>query len=129
MNIDVDTHELTAFADLLSNAGLKMRPDVAKVTGKAMNAIKRDVRQRWKGMPHLKWLPYATTYDVWMFGAKVTGEVGSDHRRRQGKLAWVAEFGSPTSAPHPAFRPAADKELPKWTSFLDQVAADALENP
>lgn len=126
MTFKADTHQLTALADDLKKAGADVRPEVAKVTGKAMGQIKRDVGRRWRGMPHLKWLPYVTTYDVWTFGAKVTGEVGADHARRQGKLAWVAEFGSPTSAPHPAYRPAADKELPNWEKYLEQVAVKAL---
>lgn len=129
MAFEVDTHQLTELAEDLKRAGLEVRPEVAKVTARACMNVKKDVRQRWKGMPHLKWLPYATTYDVWTFGAKVTGEVGADHSRRQGKLAWVAEFGSPTSAPHPAYRPAADKELPNWEKWLEQVAVKALDRP
>jgi hypothetical protein len=110
----------------LRNAGVKIRPEAAKVTGRAMLNIKRDVQRRWKGMPHLRRLPYAVNYDVHLFGGLVVGEVGADHARPQGKLAWVAEYGTPTSAPHPGFRPAGDKEIPSWQKFLDKAAADVL---
>lgn len=124
-----ETHELDLLAEDFERASKEINGQVAKVTGRACLNIKRDVAKRWRGMPHLPHLPYVTTYDVKTLPFSVVGEVGADHSRRQGKLAWVAELGSPTSAPRPAYRPATDKELPSWMEWLDKVAAEALEKP
>jgi hypothetical protein len=111
----------------LRNAGVKIRPEAAKVTGMALNNIKKGARRRAAGLgPHLRRLPAAISYDVWLFGGQVIGEVGADHNRPQGRLAWIPEYGSPTSAPHPIFRPEVDKELPAWWKFLDKAAGDVL---
>lgn len=110
----------------LAKAQTQIVPAVEKVTGMACNNIKKDVQKRWSGLPHLPHLPRAISYDVRAYGATVVGEVGADHNRRQGKLAWTQEYGTPTSAPNPAFRPAAAKEQPAWEMFLDKAAAEAL---
>jgi len=102
-------------------------PASAKVTGMACNNIKKDVQKRWSGLVHLPHLPRSITYDVTTKGPLVVGDVGADHALPQGKLAWIPELGTPTSAPHPAFRPAAEKEQPAWEMFLAKVAAEALE--
>lgn len=123
----VEAHGFAELAADLDRAGTNITKEVAKVTGKACNNIKRDVRARWSGLSHLPHLPRSVTYDVKTRGTTVTGEVGADHALLQGKLAWVPEYGSPTSAPHPAFAPATDKEVPVWESYLDQAAVDAIE--
>lgn len=123
----VEQHGFAELAADLERAGADITKEVAKVTGRACNNIKKDVRRRWAGLSHLPHLPRSVNYDVKTRGATVTGEVGADHALLQGKLAWTQEYGTPTSSPHPAFAPAADKEVPVWESFLDQVAADAIE--
>lgn len=120
-------HGLQEWADQLEAAGKDITKQVAKITGKACGNIKRDVRKRWIGLAHLPHLPRAVNYDVTTKGSLVVGEVGADHALSQGKLAWTQEYGTPTSSPHPAFRPAADKEVPVWVDYLEQAAAEALE--
>jgi hypothetical protein len=122
----VEKHGFDELAADLERAGADITKQVAKVTGMACNQMKKDVRKTWTGIPHLPHLPRAVTYDVTTSGTKVTGELGADHEKPQGKLAWVAEYGTPTSAPRPAFRPAADKEVPVWIGFLEKVAVDAI---
>jgi hypothetical protein len=125
----VQSSGLARLAGDLERAGRDITKPVAKTTGMAMNNIKKDVVKRWSGLPHLPHLPRAISYDVRTRGSVVTGEVGADHEKPQGKLAWIPEYGTPTSAPHPAFRPAADKEVPVWMGFLDRIAAESLGKP
>jgi hypothetical protein len=111
----------------LQKAAAEILPQVAKTTGAACNNIKKDVQRRWAGLPHLPHLPRSITYDVTRSRTAVTGEVGADHARKQGKLAWIPEYGSPTSAPHPGFRPATDTEVPTWVRHLEDIVARSLE--
>jgi hypothetical protein len=124
----VETHELGLLAADLERAGRDITKPVAKTTGMACLTVKRDVQRRWSGIPHLPHLPRAISYDVRTHGSVVIGEVGADHEKPQGKLAWTQENGTPTSAPHPAFAPAGDKELPVWALWLDKVAAEAIDD-
>jgi hypothetical protein len=125
--IRIESQGLDTLAADLAKAQAEIGPASAKVTGMACLNIKKDVQKRWSGLAHLPHLPRAISYDVKTFGRFVVGEVGADHERLQGKLAWTQEYGTPTSAPNPAFRPASDKEQPAWETFLDKVAADAIE--
>jgi hypothetical protein len=124
--IKAEKHDLKVLIDDLEKAAAEITPQVAKVTGRAMNNIKKDVKKRWSGLAHLPHLPRAVTYDVKTIGLVVAGEVGAEHERPQGKLAWTQEYGTPTSAPNPAFRPAADKEIPSWLTWSEKVAVEAL---
>lgn len=123
-----ETDGLDDLAADLNKAARDIRPQVAKTTGMACNNIKKDVQRRWSGIPHLPHVPRSITYTVTTRAGDVVGEVGAEHERRQGKLAWVLEYGTPTSAPRPGFNPAADKEAPVWATFVEKVAAEALDD-
>lgn len=123
-----ESYGLGEWADQLDVAGKDIIPQVKKVTGKAMNNIKRDAQRRVRGYPHLPHLARSFTYDVTTRGSLVVGEVGALHERPQGRLDVFIEFGTPTSAPIPHWRPAADKEVPIWLNFLEQVAVEALDD-
>jgi Bacteriophage HK97-gp10, putative tail-component len=122
----VEKHGFAELAADLERAGKDITDEVAKVTGKACNNIKKDAQRRVRGYPHLPHLARSFTYDVDTLGSLVVGEVGAEHERLQGKLDVYIEFGTPTSAPIPHWRPAADKEIPVWVDYLDQAAVDAL---
>jgi hypothetical protein len=125
--VRIETHGFAELAADLERAGADITKEVAKVTGKACGNIKKDAQRRVRGYPHLPHLARSFTYDVKTRGTTVTGEVGAEHERSQGKLDVFIEFGTPTSAPIPHWAPAADKEVPVWEDFLDQAAADAIE--
>lgn len=121
--------EKYGFAELaadLDRAGKDITKQVAKVTGMACNNMKKDAQRRVRGHAHLPHLARSYTYDVKSRGPLVVGEVGAEHERLQGKLDVYIEFGTPTSAPMPHWRPAADKEVPVWMDYLDRAAADAI---
>jgi hypothetical protein len=124
--VRVDTHELKLLAADLEKAQREIAREIEKVTGKACNQIKKDAARRAAGNAHLPYLPRSITYDVTTSGTRVKGEVGADHARPQGKLAWVLEYGTPTSAPRPMFAPAADKEVPVWERYCEEAAAKVL---
>lgn len=121
-----DTHELAQLAADLAKARTELLVEAAKVTGMACNMMKKDAQRRVAGLAHLPHLGRSFTYDVKTLGSRVVGEVGGDHERLQGKLDWVAEYGTPTSAPIPHWAPAADKEVPVWISYLEKAAAEAI---
>lgn len=123
----VESHGLGELADDLRKAGKEIGEKVARVTGRAMNNIKKDAQKRVRGNPHLPHLARSFTYDVTTTKTMVTGEVGAEHERPQGKLDIFIENGTPTSAPIPHWRPAADKEIPAWEKYLDDVAAEASD--
>jgi hypothetical protein len=124
--VKADTHELQKLAADLAQARKGLLTQAAKVTGMACNNMKKDAQRRVAGLTHLPHLGRSFTYDVKTLGSKVLGEVGAEHERLQGKLDWVAEYGTPTSAPIPHWAPAADKEVPVWISFLEKAAAEAI---
>lgn len=124
-----ETHELDLLAADFEKAAAEITDKVARTTGMALNNIKKATQKTWSGISHLPHLPRSITYDMKKLAHSVVGEVGALHERPQGKLAWVLEYGSPSSAPRPGFRPATEAELPTWYSFLDKVAAEALEKP
>ena len=80
-----------------------------------------------RGHPHIKHIGRSFNYDVRREGTTVIGEVGASHDRPQGVLDHLIEFGSPTSAPLPHWRPATDREVPVWRNYLEQAAVDAIE--
>lgn len=124
----VEQHGLGEWADRLEAAGRDITKQVAKVTGMACNNIKKDAQARVRGYPHLPHLARSFNYEVTTRGSLVRGEVGADHRKPQGKLDVFIENGTPTSAPIPHWRPAADKEVPVWIDYLEQAAAEALDD-
>jgi hypothetical protein len=123
-----ETFGFGELAAAMERAGAEGAKKVARVTGMACNQMKKDAKARVRGFPHLKHLGRSFTYDVTTSGSRVVGEVGAEHERLQGRLDWVAEYGTPTSAPIPHWRPAADKEVPVWMGFLQKVAGEALDD-
>jgi hypothetical protein len=122
----VEKYGFDELAADLERAGADITRQVAKVTGMACNMMKKDAQRRVRGHSHLPHLARSFTYDVTTKGSLVVGEVGAEHERPQGKLDVWVENGSPTSAPIPHWRPAADKEVPVWLGFLEKVAVDAI---
>ncbi|HEX5996950.1 MAG TPA: hypothetical protein VFY84_17545 [Jiangellales bacterium] len=112
---------------MLDEAARDVIPQGKKVVGQGCNNIKRDVKRRWSGLAHLPHLPRAIDYDVKARGSVITGEVGANRAKLQGKLAWVPEYGSPTSAPHPALAPALAAESPKFERYVGELGEKLLE--
>lgn len=117
---------LNEFVVELDVATSRMLPEVAAVVGKGCGNIKKDWKQTWSGFKHLKGLPWTISYDVFYWPGKVIGEVGPMIGRGQGSLGGVAEFGTPTSAPHPGGAPALDAEAPKFEAALLALTAKLL---
>jgi hypothetical protein len=91
---------------------------VEAVVGRGCMNVKRDWQQAWKGFKHLGFLPYTIGYDVFTTPGHIQGEVGPDLNKKQGPLGGVAEFGTPTSAPHPGGAPALDAEAPRFEAAM-----------
>lgn len=121
-----DTHELGLLADDLDRAAHDITDKVKRITGTAMNNIKKGAQRRVRGHAHLPHLARSFTYDVTARGDTVTGEVGAEHERPQGKLDVFIEHGTPTSRAIPHWAPEADREIPVWERYLDDAAAEAV---
>lgn len=122
-----ETHELDLLAADLDGSAADIDDKVSRVTGKALNNIKKDAQARVRGYAHLPHLPRSFTYDVKKQAGRIVGEAGAEHQRPQGKLDVFIEHGTPTSRPIPHWAPAADREIPVWHGYLDKVAAEAVD--
>lgn len=110
---------LNEFVVELDVATSRMIPETTAVVSKGCLNIKKDWAASWSSLAkHLPMLPRSVSYDVTVLPGRVLGEVGPDLNRRQGPLGGVAEFGTPTSAPHPGGAPALDAEAPKFEAAL-----------
>ena len=99
-------------------ASVEVIPGAEAVVGRGCLNVKRDWQARWKGFKHLGALPYSISYDVTTTPGHISGEVGPDLNKKQGPLGGIAEFGSPTSAPHPGGAPALDAEAPRFEAAM-----------
>lgn len=122
-----ESHELDLLAADFDRAADDITDKVKRTTGMAMNKMKKGAQRRVRDNPHLPHLARSFTYGVTERGDVVTGEVGAEHERPQGKLDVFIENGTPTSAPIPHWAPEADAEVPVWLEHLDRITAEAVE--
>ena len=101
---------------------------VEAVVGRGCGNIKRDWQAAWSGFKHLNRIKYSISYDVFTTPGHIQGEVGPDinKTRFQGPLGGVAEFGTPTSAPHPGGAPALDAEAPRFEAAMVALTVKLL---
>jgi hypothetical protein len=111
----------------LDKASAVAPAESAKVVVKAAVNIKTDARARISGHPHFPALPFAIDFDdVTVTSRAAYTEVGVNKDKRQGKLGNIPEYGTPTLAPIPYMRPAAEAEEPKFVAAMEQLAVKAL---
>jgi len=124
--IRISTSGFTELQAMFAAAGPESIKEGKKVVGQGLNNMKKDAQRRVSGYSHLPHLPRSFTYDVTARGDVISGEVGAEHGRLQGKLDVFIEFGTPTSAPIPHWAPAADAEEPRFYRYTEDLAAKAL---
>lgn len=107
-------------------AKAKTLPEVAAVVVKGGVNIKKDWASAWKGLKHVRVLPYAIGFDVTTAVGSISAEIGPDKDKRQGPLANLIEFGSLNNPPHPGGGPALDKEAPRFEKALYDVTVKVL---
>ena len=125
--VTVQASGLAALRDALGEIPDETIKEAKKVVGQGALNIKRGTMRRWQGLAHLPHLPRSVTYDVTHVGDIISAEIGADHSRPQGKLAWIPEYGSPTSAPRPGLAPELDAEAPKFERYVEKLGVDVLE--
>lgn len=132
--VEFDHRGLDRFAVTVERAIADAPVETAKVVGRGALNIKKDaqrtIRAKLAGRKsHLRRYPYSIGYDVWQSLKGATAEIGPDKNRKhlQGTLGAIAENGSVTSAPMPHMRPAGERELPKFTQALEDLAGKLLE--
>jgi len=125
--VSFDVHEVTALVGVFEKAG--GGPTMAKVNAVvfkgAMN-IKKDAASRIAGHPTLHRVPVSIDFDMYFSLKGPSAEIGPNLSRVQGNLAFIAENGSPTSAPFPFMRPAGEAEEPKFAQAIDDLAVEAI---
>lgn len=93
--------------------------------------IKKDWQARWnaiKSMPtHIPHLVRGVGFETSEKGSTYSVEVGVNPRNKQAFLSKIVEYGTLTSAPHPAGKPSLDAEVPKMERYALKVAGDLLE--
>lgn len=104
---------------------------VEQATKKSIGNIKDDATRLLRqarsiptSIPHL---PRSFTSDVSKGQDRVEAEAGASWEMLQGRLDVFLEYGSPTSNPHPHWRPAALREEPRWEKALEDACVGDLE--
>jgi hypothetical protein len=125
----VETQGLGVLAQDMDDAADEMMDKAFWATRASMRKIVADAQRQVRGYAHLPHLARSFTYDVErdQVRTQVVGEAGAEHERLQGKLDVYIEFGTPTSREHPHWRPAADREIPRWIDRLERAAGEAFE--
>lgn len=115
-SVSVDISQVTHLAADIRAGYREAARDAMKVVGKGALNVKNDWKREWASLLALPGLPRTISYDVTLKGAmEIEAEIGPDRGRGgQAALAWVAEYGATTNAPHPGGAPALAKEAPRF---------------
>jgi hypothetical protein len=104
-----------AFRGVMSRAGVQ---------------IKLDWKRRWSEVTHpqghIPHLIRGIGYDLSETTTRFRVTVGVASNNRQAFLSKILEYGTLTSAPHPAGQLSLDAEVPKMEKAVGQVAEDLL---
>jgi hypothetical protein len=105
---------------------------IKPVMSRAGVQIKLDWKRRWTeaGSPTVGHIPHlirSLGYDLSQKGTLFAVTVGVASNRPQSRLASFIEYGTLTSAPHPAGQESLDAEVPKFLAAMSKVAHDLLE--
>lgn len=130
MAIHAETFGLTELIAAFDEAHDEIEERAAKITKKSVNRIKEDAKAQiiashFRTLPHLarSFTSALTDHDE----RRVQGEAGASWELPQGRLDVFIEFGTPTSNPHPHWRPAGDREIPHWIDELENACAEDFE--
>lgn len=130
MTIHAETFGITEFIEALDRAHDEIEERAAKITKQSVARIKEDAKAQiiaahYRTLPHLarSFTSELTSHSE----RQVEGEAGASWELPQGRLDVFIEFGTPTSNPHPHWRPAADREIPQWIDELENACAEDLE--
>lgn len=126
MAVEFDTSEVAALGKVLVEASAGTMADVGRVVARGALNIKTDAARRISGHPRFRRLPAAINFDLFTSLRGPAAEIGPDHRKPQGNLGHISEYGTPTSAPIPYMTPAAEAEEPRFVKALEDVAVKAL---
>lgn len=125
-SLKFDNAEVAGYADMLVDAAGAAPAESRKVVAKGALNIKTDARRRRSGSRHLPGLASAITYEAQATPTGGWAEVGPEHGKRQGTLGHIPEFGTPTNAPEPYMRPAAEAERPRFEKAMEDLAVKPL---
>lgn len=92
--------------------------------------IKLDWKRRWREASHIGHIPHLIRwvgFDVSEKGPVFSVEVGVKSGLPQSRLASFIEYGTLTSAPHPAGQLSLDAEVPNMEHWAGKVAVELLE--
>lgn len=128
-SVDVDSGELRELIARLEALPDDLIDKGERIVGQGALNIKKSAQRGVDGLgTHIPHLARSFTYDrVVTKGTTISTEVGAEHERLQGKLDVFIEYGTPTSAPHPHWGPAADEEEPKFARYVKDLGVEALE--
>jgi hypothetical protein len=128
--IRTQTFGLTELIAALDQAHDGIEERAAQITKQAVGRIKNDAKAQiiaahYRTLPHLA---RSFTSELTSRNQReVVGEAGASWELPQGRLDVFIEHGSPTSNPHPHWRPAADREIPRWIDELENALVEDLD--
>lgn len=122
----VDVSEVHALAAALRAGSVETAIKTRAVVAKGALNVKRDWQRQWSGLSHAPLLARAVTYDTWYGTGTIEAEIGPDKDRPQGALGNLIEYGSAKNGPKPGGTPAALREMPRFETAIERLAAGLL---
>lgn len=123
----VHTFGLRELIDDLDRSHDQIDERVAKVAKASVDRIKNDAQRQvrvanYGTLPHLH--RSFTSQLMQRDARQVVAEAGALHGAGlQGELDFILEYGSYHSSPHPHWRPAVERETPRWERELEDACA------
>lgn len=124
-DVDIDTAELTRFANGLARRRVTFLAEVSAVVSKASVNIKKDMQAEIATHKHFKRAGADIRFEMTGLSSEVFVETGRGPGH-QGGLAWIAAYGTSTQPPSWDHTAALHREAPAFERFLGEVAARAF---
>lgn len=116
--------EVTGLNDVVSDfrqAGRVAAVRAVGVVHRGSANVMRDAKRFSSGLSHAPHYPASISYDVYVEGSSIVGEIGPASDRPQGPLGPILEYGTANNAPFAHLGPALDIEGPKFEKALGDL--------
>lgn len=126
---EFDLRQVEELAADLARTPERVSRDVRAIMQKGALNIKKDMQAEIGRSPHFGGVARDITYETIETRDGVEAEIGAEVGRgkgHQGGLAWIAAFGTSTTAPSWDHTAAARRELPTLEKYLNQAVGKIL---
>lgn len=118
----IDVTEVAKLSRSIEVAAARVPDEMRAVVSRGALNVKNDARDHVSDDPTWKRMAQTINYDLTGNAFHSTATIGYDDVG-QGELAGIYEFGSVKRSPHPTLMPAFDREVPKFETAMEALAA------